>query len=92
MPGADEVVGEDLGDVDAEEAVQLRAVMLGHPADEGLEQEQCCHHEEEPGRGPLGGGERHIPWGAEAECRLVPARPAHSPSPERGEQHPDPTE
>ena len=92
VPGADQVVGEDLGDVDAEEAAELGAVVLGHAADQGLEQEQRRHHEEEPGGGPLGRGERHVAGGAEAERRLLAALPAEPPAPEGGEQDPDAAE
>ena len=62
VPGADQVVGEHLGDVDAEEAVELGPVVLRGRADQGLQQEQRRHHEEEPGGGPLGGGQRHVAW------------------------------
>ena len=60
VPGAHEVVGEDLRQVEAEEAVDLRPVVLRGRPDEGLNQEQGGHHEEEPGRGPLRRSQRHL--------------------------------
>ena len=62
-------------------------------ADQGLEQEQRRHHEEEPGVARWRGSERHVAGRAEAEAS--PARaPANrvSPTPECGEEDPDPAE
>ena len=76
MPGPHQVVREQLGQVEAEEAVDLRAVVLAGGADEGLDQEQRRHHEEEPRRRPLRRRQRHVPRRAEAERRLLAAVPA----------------
>ena len=48
VPGAHQVVREDRGEVEAEEAAELRPVVLRGGPDERLDQEQRRHHEEEP--------------------------------------------
>ena len=53
VPGAHQVVGEDLVQRDAEEAAEVGAVVLGSSPHEGLHEEQPGHGEEEVRRGPL---------------------------------------
>ena len=94
VPGAHQVVGEDLREVDPEEARQLRPVVLGGGADERLDQEQRGHHEEEPRARPLGRRQGHVAGRAERQRGLlapVPAEPP-APAPESREQQADPAE
>ena len=91
VPGAHQVVREDLRQVEAEEAVDLGAVVLRRGADERLEQEQRRHHEEEPRGRALRRRQRDVAGRAERERRLlaaVPAEPA-PPAPEGAEQQAD---
>ncbi len=76
VPGADQVEGQRLGDVDPEEAPEVGPVVLGGSADHGLEQEEACHRKKEPGRRPLGRSQGHVPGQSEAELRLLPTLPA----------------
>ncbi len=90
MPGAHQVEGQELGEVDPEEVVQLGPVVLRRGADQHLDHEQRGHHEEEPGAGALSGGEGHVARLAEAQRGLFAAVPAEDvPAAEGGEQQPD---
>jgi hypothetical protein len=90
VPGAHQVEGEDLGKVDAEEARQLRPIVLRGGPDERLDHEQGRHHEEEPGAGALGRGERHVAGGPERQRGLFATVPAEDvPAPEGREQEAD---
>ena len=75
MPGPQQVVGQDLGEIEPEEAVDLSAVVLGRGSDERLDQEQRGHHEEEPRCRPLCGRQRDVARRAEGERRLLAAVP-----------------
>ena len=88
VPGAHQVVREDLREVEAEEARQLRPVVLGGGADERLDHEQRGHHEEEPRARALRRRQGHVAGCAERQRGLlapVPAEPP-APAPERREQ------
>ena len=91
VPGAQQVVREDLRQVEAEEVVDLGAVVLRRRADQGLQQEQRRHHEEEPRARALRGCEGDVARGAERERRLLAAVPSQPPppAPEGAEQQPD---
>ena len=90
MPGAREVVREDLRQIDAEEAGQVGAVVLRGAAHQRLDEEQGRHHQEEVRRGALGRGERHLAGGEEREPLLLAPVPAEEvPAAERGEQQAD---
>ena len=90
VPGAHQVEGQKLGQVDPEETGQLGAIVLRGGADERLDHEQSRHHEEEPRAGPLRRRERHIARGAEAQRGLLASVPAEDvPAPKGGEQQPD---
>ena len=93
MEGACQVVGEDLSKVDAEKATQVRTVVLGGGADQGLDQEQRGHDQKEPGGRALGGRKRHLAGGPEGESGLLASPPAKKvPSPEGTKEQPDPAE
>ena len=93
VPGPHQVVREDLREVEAEEAAELRAVVLRRGADERLDQEQRRHHEEEPGARPLRRRQRDVAGSAERQRGLLAPVPAEeAPAPEDAEQDPDPAE
>jgi hypothetical protein len=90
VPGAHQVERERLGEVDAEEARELRPVVLRSGPHKRLDHKQRRHHEEEPGAGSLGGGQRHVAGSAEAERSLLAPVPAEDvPAPKCGEQQAD---
>jgi hypothetical protein len=94
VPGAHQVVREDLREVEAEEPADLGAVVLRCRPDQRLQQEQRRHHEEEPRARPLAGRERDVARAREGQRRLlapVPAQPA-PPASEGAEQQADPAE
>ena len=76
VPGAGEVVGEPLRQVQAEEASGFRVVVGRRPAQQRLHQEQGGDDEEVPGRGPLGRGQRHLAWRQETQPALFRPVPA----------------
>jgi hypothetical protein len=93
VPGAHQVEGQELREVDAEKARELGAVVLRSGAHQHLDHEQRSHHEEEPGAGALGRRERHVARRAEAERSLLATVPAEDvPAPEYREEQPDPAE
>ena len=93
MPGPHEVVREHLGEIEAEEAVQLGSVVLRGGADECLEQEERGHHEEEPRARPLRRCQRDLTRRAERQRGLLAAVPAQEvPAAEHAEQEADPAE
>jgi hypothetical protein len=86
VKGPGQVVGEDLGDVDPEEGSEVGAVVLRRGPHHRLDQEERRHHQEEPGRGSLRRGQRHIAGGPERQRRpLAPAPAEEAPAPEHGE-------
>ena len=80
MPGPHQVVREDGGEVEAEEAAELHPVVPRGHADERLEHEQRRDDEEEPGRGALRRGQRDVARVAERERGLLPLVPAEPPA------------
>ena len=86
--------GKTCGEVEAEEAVDLRAVVLRGRADERLDQEQRRHHEEEPRARALRRRQRDVAGRAERQRRLLAAVPAEptAPAAEDREQDADPAE
>ena len=93
VPGAHQVEGEELGQVDPEEAGQLGPVVLRGGSHHHLEHEQRRHHEEEPGAGPLRGGKGDVAGPAEAQRGLLASMPAEDvPAPKGGEQQTDAAE
>ena len=78
VPGAHQVVREDLREVDAEEARDVGAVVLRGGAEHALQQEQGAHDEEEPGRRALRGVQRNVAGRAEQRRLLAPV-PAEVP-------------
>ena len=94
VPGAHQVVREDLREVEAEEARELGAVVLRGGADERLDQEQRGHHEEEPRARALRRRQRDVAGRAERQRGLLAPVPAEPPAPaaEGREQQPDPAE
>jgi hypothetical protein len=93
VPGAHQVVGEPLRQVDAEKVGQLGAVVLRGCADEDLDEEERSHYEEEPRGRPLRGRQRNFAGRAEGECRLLAPAPAEEvPAPEGGKEQPDPAQ
>src|SRR5918995_134546 len=93
VPGAHEVVRQPLRQIEAEEARQIRPVVLRGRPHERLHEEQRCHDEEEPGASPLRGRQRHVPRRPERERRLFAPVPAEEvPPPEGGEEQPDAAE
>ncbi len=91
VPGAHEVVREPLREIDPEEVVDLRAVVLRRRADQRLQQEQRGHHEEEPRARALRRRERDVAGRPERQRRLLAPVPAEPPAPaaERAEQQAD---
>ena len=55
VPGARDVKRQQAGKVNAEEAGQVGPIMLGRPAQQGLEQEKHDHDPEKPRTAPLCG-------------------------------------
>jgi hypothetical protein len=77
VPGAAQVVGQHLRQVEAEEAAVVGVVMGRSPAEQGLHQEEGGHREEVPRRGALSRRQRHLVWRDEAEPALLHAVPTH---------------
>ena len=90
VPGAGQVVREQLGEVEAEEAQDVGPVVLGRRPQQRLDQEQGGDGEEEPGRRALGRGQRHLPRLTERDRRGLRAVPAdlRAPPPVDREQDP----
>ena len=81
VPGAHQVVREDLREVEAEEARELRPVVLRGGADERLDQEQRRHHEEEPRARALRRRQRDVARRAERQRGLLAPVPARAAGP-----------
>jgi hypothetical protein len=81
VPGAHRVERECRGEIDAEEAVELRAIVLARRADECLEHEERRHHEEEPGAGSLRRRKGDVAGAAEGERCLERKRACRAPRP-----------
>ena len=82
--------GSSAGQVEAEEAGQLGAVVLRGAAQQHLQQEEHRHHQEEPRARALGGGEGHLAGAAEGDRLVLAAVPAqHVPPAEGGQQQAD---
>ena len=77
VPGRRQVVGQQLRQVDAEEAAGLDVVMDGRPAEQGLHQEEGGDDEEVPGRRALGRRQRHLRRRHEPQPALLGLVPAH---------------
>ena len=67
MPRAHQVERERVGQVEAEEGIELSPVVLARGADERLDHEQRRHDEEEPGACALGRSQGHVARVAERE-------------------------
>ena len=93
VPGAREVVRKQRREVDAEEAGEIRAIVLRRAADHHLHEKQGGHHEEEPGAGALRGRELHVTRALEDQPGLIAPVPAEKIPPSKGrEQQAGPTE
>jgi hypothetical protein len=91
MPRAHQVVGQPAGQVEAEEARDVSAVVLARGTDHRLDEEEQTDDEEEVGAGPLRRGEQHVTRRAEGDGVGLPARPAQpvTPAAEHREQDTD---
>ena len=94
MPGAHQVVREHLREVEAEEAVDLSAIVLAGGPDDRLDQEQRRHHEEEPraSRAAPASARRRRASGTTASPARVRASPGAAPAPEDAEEDADAAE
>ena len=94
VPGAGQVVGEQAGEIQAEEAAALGVVVSCRPAQKCLHQEQGGDHEEVPRRGPLGRGQGHLRGRQEAQPAVLRAMPAQQMgvTPEGRQHQPDPAQ
>ncbi len=90
MPGPGQVVGQQAGQIQAEERAQVGAVVLGQRAEQGLHQEQQGDDREEPHRGALRGGQPHLAGLLVGDGGRVGGVPADllAPAPVDGEQDP----
>src|SRR5579885_3490525 len=90
VPSARHVEGQDARKVDAEEALQIRAVMLRRCPDQRLEQKQQSHRQKEPSTGLLRGREVYTVRRAEGNRLPLHAVPAQkTPASERSEEQAD---
>ena len=79
VPGSGQVVRQQLGQVDPEEAAGLDHVMHGRAPDQVLEQEERGHDQEEPGGHALGGRQGHGGRRHEPHLPLLGLVPADEP-------------
>jgi hypothetical protein len=94
VPYAGEVVRQPAGQIDAEEAGDVGAVVLARRTYQGLDEEEQAYHEEEPRGGALRRGQGYLPRTAEGDRVRLPALPAEpvTPPAEDREQRADPGE
>ena len=93
MPGADYVEGQDATEVNAEEGLQIGAVVFGGATEQRLCDEQSCHDEEEPGANFLRGSEQHIVRCAEGDALRLASMPSQKvPATKCGEEEAGPTQ
>ena len=93
MPGANYIEGQDATEVNAEEGLQIGAVVFGGATEQRLHDEQGCHDEEEPGAHFLRGSEQHLVRCAEGHALRLTSMPSQEiPSTKCGEEEPGPTQ
>ena len=81
------LIGEPAAEVDAEEGLQVGAIVFGRSSEHGLDEEQRGHDEEEPRTGVLRGREDDFVGSAERHALLLAPMPAHHvPSAKHGQQ------